>query len=47
MRPPVSLGPLSSEGVAESAGSGGGVQSMQDSQFGEMRARLQSGIESP
>ena len=27
MRPPVSLGPLSSEGVAESAGSGGGVQS--------------------
>ena len=46
-RAPMSLGPMSSEGVAERAGSGGGVQSLQDSQFGEMRSRLQSGIEAP
>jgi VWFA-related protein len=47
MRPPVSLGPLSSEGVAESAGSGRGVQSLQDGQFGAIRSRLASGVESP
>jgi VWFA-related protein len=46
-RPPVSLGPLSAEGVAEQAGSGGGVQTMQDGQFGAIRSRLQSGVESP
>ena len=46
-RAPMSLGPMSSEGVAERAGSGGGVRSYQDSQFGEMRSRLQSGIEAP
>ena len=46
-RAPVSLGPMSGEGVAERAGSGGGVQSLQDSQFGEIRSRLQSGLEVP
>lgn len=46
-RAPVSLGPMSAEGVAERAGSGGGVQSLQDRQFGDIRSRLQSGLEAP
>jgi VWFA-related protein len=46
-RAPVSLGPMSSEGVAEMAGSGGKVQSTTDRQFGDMRSRLQSGVEGP
>lgn len=46
-RAPVSLGPMSAEGVAERAGSGAGVQSAADRQFGDLRARFQSGLEVP
>jgi VWFA-related protein len=46
-RAPVSLGPMSAEGVAERAGSAGGEQSLQDRQFGDIRHRLQSGLEAP
>jgi VWFA-related protein len=46
-RAPVSLGPMSAEGVAERAGSAGGEQSLSDRQFSDIRNRLQSGLEVP
>jgi len=47
MRAPVSLGPMSAQGVAETDGPAGTVQSAPDRQFSDMRSRLQSGLEVP
>jgi len=47
MRAPMSLGSMSSEGVAERQGFGAGGQSAQEGQFGATRSRLQSGLEGP
>ena len=46
-RAPVSLGPLSSVGVAETDGPPGTPRSPEDRQFAGMRLRLQAGLESP
>lgn len=46
-RAPVSLGPLTSMGVAETDGPAGIARSPADRQFGEIRVRLQAGLESP
>jgi VWFA-related protein len=46
-RAPVSLGPLSSVGVAETDGPPGTPRSPEDRQFAGIRVRLQAGLESP
>lgn len=46
-RAPVSLGPLSSVGVAETDGPPGTPRSPEDRQFAGIRMRLQAGLESP
>ena len=46
-RAPVSLGPLSSVGVAETNGPPGAPRSAEDRQFAGIRLRLQAGLESP